>query len=224
MGWPWEVTLHPERLDAPLHWRKPQVVATAYMGDLWHEGVPDEFIDKVFATMALTQWHAYLLLTKRPARLLAYLMGLAVDIANWPLPTEKGFPRIRAATLCRLLDWPLPNVWLSVSVENQATADERIPLLLETPAAHRWVSFEPLLGEILLDASIKELDWAVIGGESGPKARPMNLAWMTQLVAFCDTFKVPCYVKQDSHRYPSRQGRIPTALWERKAVPWEPTL
>lgn len=208
------IYLHPERLEQPLRWRKPKTVAVAFMGDLWHDQVPDEFIDKVFAVMALTPQHTYLLLTKRPERMRAYLAALAVDVQNWPLPGEKGSERIRTATLIQSAIWPLPNVWLGVSCENQARADERIPLLLDTPAAHRWISCEPLLSAIALGffkpafytrggrgrsttVRVREgLDWCVIGGESGPHARPCDLGWIRDIRDQCKAAGVPCYVKQ----------------------------
>jgi len=222
MGWPWKVTLHPERLDEPLKWRKPQVVACCYMGDLFHEDVPDEFIDRVFAVMALTPHHTYLLLTKRPERMRTYLAAgqfrdVAVAAYMNPHPGPVLWP------------WPLPNVYLGVSIEDQATADKRIPLLLETPAAHRWVSAEPLLGPLYLLAYtpafrsinlLPGIDWLVVGGESGPRHRSCDPAWIADIVAQCDAAGVPCYVKQASHRYPGRQGDIADALWARKAVPW----
>jgi len=151
-----DVRCHHERLDAPLHWRKPRRVFVNSMSDLFHEDVPDEFIDKVFAAMALCSrtneyqnryCHQFQILTKRPARMLTYLSledrqdyiaSEAAHIAGSPCAT--GWLEDRP--------WPLPNVWLGVSVEDQATADERIPLLLKTPAAIRFVSYEPALGQV----------------------------------------------------------------------------
>ena len=243
-----QITTKPERLDQPLHWRKPQIVAVGFMSDiaLW----PDEFLDKVFAMMALTPQHTYVLLTKRPERMRGYLVGLATDVQNWPLPTDKGSERIRVATIIRsVATWPLPNVWLGVSVENQQAADERIPLLLDTPAAHRWLSVEPLLGAVdlrrvspgllgtsaIFDAlggrrwedngetlnatACARLDWVVVGGESGPKARTMDVEWMSDLQQQCLSADVPFYCKQDSGPRPGMQGRILDALWAVKQLP-----
>jgi len=245
-----DVSTVEKALDKPLHWRKPRRVGLCFMSDLFHEKVPDEFLDKVFAVMALTPQHTYLLLTKRPERMRGYLVGLATDVQNWPLPTDKGSERIRVATIIRsVATWPLPNVWLGVSVENQQAADERIPLLLDTPAAHRWLSVEPLLGAVdlrrvspgllgtsaIFDAlggrrwedngetlnatACARLDWVVVGGESGPKARTMDVEWMSDLQQQCLSADVPFYCKQDSGPRPGMQGRILDALWAVKQLP-----
>jgi len=236
-------------LDKPLHWRKPRRIGVCFMSDLFHEKVPDKFLDKVFAVMALTPQHTYLLLTKRPERMRAYLVSLAADVQDWPLPVEKGSERIRTATVIQSSTWPLPNVWLGVSVENQQAADERIPLLLEAPAAHRWVSVEPLLGAVnlrqvspgllgtsaIFDAlggrrwedngetlnatACARLDWVVCGGESGPKARVIDLVSLALVMKQCEEAGVPAYVKQDSGPRPGMQGRIPDALWAVKQLP-----
>jgi len=136
------------------------------------------------------------------------------------IPTKR--PENIAARLPK--DWGQgwPWVWLGVSVEDQATADERIPLLWETPAAHRWVSAEPLLEMIDFRPGDppSAIDWLVIGGESGPKFRPCDPAWVARAVRQADAAGVKVWVKQDSHRYPGRQGRIPDALWARKALGW----
>ena len=143
------VLLHPDRLDQPLRWRKPRRVFVNSMSDLFHEDVPDEFIDRAWQTMMLAQQHTFQILTKRPLRMRSYLAGLAADIERWPLPVDAGAARISLVTLLiSLATWPLPNVWLGVSVENQRMADERIPVLLDTPAAVRFLSCEPLLGPL----------------------------------------------------------------------------
>jgi len=235
------VELRYRELSKPLHWRKPRRVGVCFMSDLFHEKVPDEFLDRVFAVMALTPQHTYVLLTKRPERMRAYLVSLAADVQDWPLPVEKGSERIRTATVIQSSTWPLPNVWLGVSVENQQAADERIPLLLETPAAHRWVSAEPLLEAVdlhpgnwiaplgggprvnLLHPEIAitrpTLDWVVVGGESGPHARAMNIDWLNNVGSQCESSGVLVYVKQDSGPRPGMQGRIPDALWAVKQLP-----
>ena len=232
MGWPWKVTLHAERLDEPLKWRKPQVASVAYMGDLFHKDVPDEFIDRVFAVMAITPRSTYLLLTKRADLAMKYLAvsDLSTRIMTALRPIEEQLTNEQwliaggwGAT--NTMPWPLPNVWLGVSVEDQATADQRIPLLVrmkaEGAAAHIWVSFEPLLENLSINHQlVRQLDWAVIGGESGPKARRMRASWLAQLASQCATLRVKCYVKQASHRYPGRQGDLSDELWARKAVPW----
>ncbi len=125
-----KVTLHPDRLEIPLHWRKPRMVFVPSIGDLFHEDVSWEFIQQVFKVMLRANQHTFQVLTKRPTRMRYELRQMETFLLAADLP------------------WPLPNVWLGVSVENQARADERIPLLLETPAAVRFVSAEPLLGPL----------------------------------------------------------------------------
>jgi len=154
------VLLHPDRLDAPLRWRKPRRVFVCSLADLFHDGVPDAFIDRVFATMALAPQHTFQVLTKRPERMRAYFAPgqfrdvRVVDVALEMKPD---------ANLNRSVPtWPLPNVWLGVSVENQRMADERIPVLLDTPAAVRFLSCEPLLGPLDLTLWM----WAL--GETAP--------------------------------------------------------
>lgn len=147
---PFRVTLHPEKLDEPLKWKKPRRIFVNSMGDLFHEDVPDDFLDRVFAVMAhatCATCATFLILTKRPGRMQQYLSSLdrKDKIGRW-LDTVGHY---------RAVAWPIPNVWLGVSVENQATADERIPLLLQTPAAVRFVSCEPLLGPVDLRPWIK---------------------------------------------------------------------
>ena len=207
-----EVVCHPERLDQPLRWLKPRRIFVNSMSDLFHEDVPDEFIDRVFAVMSLSYRHTFQVLTKRPGRMRDYMMrdpmtgalrDLAWQIAGWRNGQVTPFPR--------------KNIWLGVSVEDQATADERIPLLLQTPAAVRWVSAEPLLGPIdLLRAGAIEMDsvgcltpgggesfarglvdWIVVGGESGPKARPMHPDWARSLRDQCASADVAFLHKQN---------------------------
>lgn len=159
---PFQVTLHPDRLDEPLHWRKPRRVFVCSMGDLFHESAPFEFVKRVWMVAAECLHHTFLFLTKRPERLQTFTQWMAghddISIAEWPR-----------------------NCWLGVSVEDQKTADERIPLLLQTPAAVRFISAEPLLGEIdltgYLGPSREALDQVIVGGESGPGARPMHPDW-----------------------------------------------
>lgn len=133
---PFRVTLHPEKLELPLQWRKPRRIFVNSMSDLFHKDVPDEFIGHVFDVMLRASWHTFQVLTKRPERM-----------AEW---CQRKYPM------------PLPNVWLGTSVENQATAVVRIPLLLETPAAVRWVSAEPLLGRLDLPVAcpVDDDTWA----------------------------------------------------------------
>jgi len=207
-----KIRLLPDRLDRPLHWKKPCKVFVNSMSDLFHPEVPFEFVDKVFAVMALCPQHTFQVLTKRPERMRNYM--------NNPLRRarvdEAAFEAWRHANPPRVRIWPLRNVWMGVSCENQATADERIPHLLQTPAAIRWVSFEPALGPVdvrqaltyLRDdlhpedsggrylASLQGIDWIVCGGESGPSARPMHPDWVRSIRDQCRAAGVPFLFKQ----------------------------
>jgi protein gp37 len=186
-----EVTLHPERLDAPLRWRKPARVFVNSMSDLFHQDVPDEYIARVFAVMATTPQHTYQILTKRHGRMRSLL-------------SREDFRRRVRVELAELrglmvsdvaVPWPLKNVWLGVSVEDQQRAGLRIPALLDTPAAVRFLSCEPLLGRVHLYDWLG-LDWVIVGGESGPGARRMELDWAESLVDQCRAGQIACFVKQ----------------------------
>lgn len=178
----------PERLDAPLHWRKPRRIFVNSMSDLFHEDVPFEFIARVFGHMHSANWHTYQILTKRAARMREFV--------EWYRTTWlKGFESA----------WPKEygHVWLGVSVEDQQRADERVPELLRTPAAVRFLSAEPLLGGVLfsqalrkLDGTCNRIDWVICGGESGPGARPMHPDWARGLRDQCEAAGVPFFFKQ----------------------------
>ncbi len=193
--WNGRIRTVPELVREPFTWRRPRRVFVNSMSDLFHEDVPEDFIRAVWCTMADNPRHVFQILTKRPQRMRDWLLkGLKIS-EDFVAP-------------------PLRNVWLGVSVEDQAAADERIPLLLETPAAVRWISAEPLLGPIDLrdppndmgeprfsylervDGEGPRIDWAVIGGESGPGARPMHPAWARSLRDQCAAANVPFFFKQ----------------------------
>ena len=196
-----DVACHEDRLDQPLRWSKPRMIFVNSMSDLFDESVPDEFIDKVFAVMALAEKHTFQVLTKRPERMRDYLNTKNRET----IIGEKAMPEVSKDDF-GLLEWPIKNVWLGVSIENQATADERIPLLLQTPAAVRWVSAEPLLERVEIGFAMpwrltgaaygQTLDWVVCGGESGPKARPMHIEWVDKLRLDCQKAEVPFFMKQ----------------------------
>jgi protein gp37 len=232
--WTGRVELIPSKLDEPLRWRKPRRVFVNSMSDLFHEALSNEDIERVFARMALAQEHTFQVLTKRPARMLdwfrsgvpgletreedvaraaAHAGGIAWDgrgSDRWAYPPGCGDVSNRRVWP----GWPLPNVWLGVSVEDQATADERIPLLLQVPAAKRFVSYEPALGPVdlrpwlpftdpvyphgLLGTGRPEdnLTWVIVGGESGPGARPFDLTWARSVVAQCKAAGVAAFYKQ----------------------------
>ena len=181
--WTGKVRLVESELDAPLRWRKPCRVFVNSMSDLFHEDVPFEFITQVWNTMYRASEHTFQVLTKRPERMLAF---------------HRMFGEANKMPLVH-------NVWLGVSVENQATADERIPILLQTPAAVRFLSAEPLLEPIdlatwffsaMTDQGKCACDWVIVGGESGPGARPCNVEWIRSIVRQCRGAHVPVFVKQ----------------------------
>lgn len=174
---PFGIKLYRERLEQPLHWKRPRFIFVCDMGDLFHEDVEFGFIDGVLIIMALCKEHTFCLLSKRPKRMVEYFSG------------------IKSATVAKL---PLPNVWLGVTAENQQRADERIPVLLSIPAAKRFVSIEPMLGPIVFTKEqLKKLSWVICGGESGPHARPMDPNWARDLRDQCQAAGVPFWFKQN---------------------------
>jgi protein gp37 len=161
-----EVTLHPHALEMPLRWKKPQVIFVNSMSDLFHEKVPLEFIQQVFAVMQRAHWHTFQVLTKRAERL---------------------------NELAALLPWP-DNVWMGVSVETEMYKT-RIDDLRDVPASVRFLSLEPLLGD-LGALNLDGIDWVIVGGESGPGARPMEEDWVLGIKQQCDQQDVPFFFKQ----------------------------
>jgi len=193
-----DVTLRPERLDAPLRWRKPKRIFVNSMSDLFHESVPEAFIAGVFAVMAAAGQHTFQLLTKRHGRMRSLLSRGELGSDGFPDMVEEAMAEFTHASLDT---WPLPNVWLGVSAEDQQWWDIRVPALLETPAAVRFVSAEPLLGPIdmrLAGGGDPAPDWLIVGGESGPGSRPMAVEWVRDMLAQCHRPGVPTvpFVKQ----------------------------
>ena len=221
--WTGKLALAPDSiLLEPLRRKKPTTYFVNSMGDLFHEDAPDEWIDKVFAVMALTPHHTYQILTKRAERMRDYFTALhpAPNVNAWAarvcgaidaIVPERTVASVNAKISVSKLG-PLTNVWLGVSTERQQEADERIPLLLQTPAAVRFISAEPLLGPIDLtkfspvDAdwnpraaavgNLIGLDWVIVGGESGASARPMHPDWARSLRDQCAAAGVPMFFKQ----------------------------
>ncbi|MEJ7730499.1 MAG: phage Gp37/Gp68 family protein [Polyangiaceae bacterium] len=252
--WTGEALFIPWALEEPFRWKKPQRVFVNSMSDLFHEDVTDEQIAAVFGVMAAAPQHTFQILTKRPERMRAFLrevmprladdnraiaaapavhqttLRAAVEYLGKHPALDAAWERDREARNRDVEAWPLRNVWIGVSVEDQARANERIPLLLDTPAAVRWVSAEPLLervsladlydhaggiikplcglhwqptpaswsqrGVTVLKPKGPTIDWVVVGGESGPGARPFHLDWARKVVADCKAAGVPCFVKQ----------------------------
>lgn len=193
--WNGTAVFMPDRVGEPLKWRRPKRVFVNSMSDLFHEDITDDQITEIFTVMARCPQHTFQVLTKRPGRM-----------ANW-MQHSVGFQQHAAM----LSAWPLPNVHIGVSVEDQATANERIPVLLQCPAAVRWISAEPLLGPVDLGdyfdcghesggpqgwVAEPSLDWVVVGGESGEGARECDVEWIRSIVRQCQTAGTPVFVKQ----------------------------
>lgn len=260
LNWTGKVRFILERLLLPLKWTRPRMIFVNSLSDLFHEDVSDEEIDAVFAVMGLARWHTFQVLTKRPKRALAYFKE------RWQVPAQAGFAggeedrsdRVfyKAQNIVQDMtmrqgakfftkegdylwpEWPLPNVWIGVSVENQQAANERIPTLLSIPAAVRFLSMEPLLGQVRLTSittpairfdalsgwgvslgprSVGQtipnvptgaLDWVIIGGESGPGARLMEKAWAEGIIAACREADVPVHFKQAGSVYARGYGLL----------------
>ncbi|MBK8270202.1 MAG: phage Gp37/Gp68 family protein [Planctomycetes bacterium] len=236
------VRCHDDALTIPLRWKKPRRIFVNSMSDTFHKDVPFEFIDRMFAVMALCPQHTFQVLTKRPERMAEYLdeVSKAEDWDRTPSdsPPERDIGRWMSESYSQRRDrggkpniygpfsncindpkkwewcsachnWPLPNVWLGTSVENQQAADERIPHLLRCPAAVRFLSAEPLLGllssltsqcaDAVSQLGKKALDgihWVIVGGESGPGSRPCNIEWIRSIIQQCREAGVACFVKQ----------------------------
>jgi protein gp37 len=172
------LTLQPHMLELPLRWKKPQTIFVNSMSDLFHQDVPIEYIHRVFDVMRRAHWHRFQVLTKRAERL---------------------------AKLSTKLEWA-PNIWMGVSVESDKYTS-RIDELRSTGALTKFLSLEPLLGP-LHDLDLRDIDWVIVGGESGPKARPMDPSWATDLRDQCKRAKVPFFFKQWGGKNKKQAGRV----------------
>jgi len=173
-----KLTLHPQALEIPLSWKKPQVIFVNSMSDLFHKDVPIEFIQQVFDVMRRADWHTFQVLTKRAERL------QEIDAQ---------------------IEWPA-NVWMGVSVENQDYTF-RIDHLRQTHAKTKFLSLEPLLGP-LSRLNLKGINWVIVGGESGPGARPMAEEWVIDIRDQCHAKCVPFFFKQWGGVQKKRAGRL----------------
>ena len=173
-----ELRLHEDLVELPLRWKAPRTIFVNSMSDLFHEKVPLEFIQSVFRTMCEAQQHRFQVLTKRADRV---------------------------AELASRLSWPT-NIWMGVSVESQKYAP-RIDLLRQVPASVRFLSLEPLLGP-LNSLNLAGIEWVIVGGESGPEARPMKEAWVTDILQQCKAADVPFFFKQWGGTNKKRTGRV----------------
>lgn len=243
--WTGEVRFNEAWLTQPLQWKRPRMVFVCAHGDLFHEDVPDAWIDQVFAVMALAHRHTFQVLTKRSERMRDYLSrhrwhlwaaaGRAIDPLRWQnLPPIMGGDRT-----------PVPNVWLGISAEDQLRADQRIPDLLATPAAIRFVSAEPLLGPIDFNRIpmpqnedrecsalsgheiagmvgnavgwIPPLDWIIVGGENGP--RQMLAEWAQAIRDQCAAANIPFFFKQWGSYLPAGQAMADGRIWAPRGGP-----
>jgi protein gp37 len=185
-----ELTLHRHALDLPLRWKKPLSIFVNSMSDLFHKDVPESFILDAFAVMAKAHWHRFQTLTKRADRL---------------------------AELSPKIDWR-PNIWQGVSVEN-ADYTHRIDHLRQTGAAIKFLSMEPLLGP-MSQLNLTGIDWVIVGGESGPHARPMDPGWVREIRDQCQSAHVPFFFKQWGGTNKKKAGRILDGrTWDEKPVP-----
>jgi len=173
-----DLRLWPERLDLPLRWKRPRMIFVNSMSDLFHERIPFEFVERIFAVMVDADRHVFQILTKRHERL---------------------------AELVPRLPWPA-NVWMGVSIENRRWA-KRADCIRRVPAAVRFVSAEPLLGPLAEAIDLTGVDWLIAGGESGPRHRPVRLEWLRDLRDLCLTEGVPFFLKQIGGRSPRSGGR-----------------
>ena len=173
-----DVTMHDDLVSLPLTWKKPRLIFVNSMSDLFHPEVPLSFICRTFETMHKANWHQFQILTKRSERLLE---------------------------LSSSLDWP-SNVWMGVSVERQDYTF-RIDHLRETGAAIKFLSLEPLLGP-LSEMNLDGIDWAIVGGESGPGARPMDEQWVLDVKEQCQSANVPFFFKQWGGTNKKKAGRL----------------
>lgn len=205
------VNLVPRVLREPLRWRKPRRVFVNSMSDLFHEEVPEWFLDRIFGVMVACPDHRFQILTKRPERMADYLRDPRDDLGG---RICQAVYKVTGKDPGPAPDWPLPNVWVGTSVEDQERADERVPHLLRTVAAVRFLSCEPLLGPVDLSRWLRsartrthpgsgwdyrypsELHWIIVGGESGPRARTMVNDWARSLVDQAREVGVAPFVKQ----------------------------
>jgi len=193
-----EVTLQPDLVRLPLRWRQPRTIFVNSMSDLFHEDVPAGFIARVFRTMQQAHWHTFQILTKRADRL---------------------------ADLCGRLPWPI-NVWMGVSIESPRYLS-RIEQLRRVPAAVRFLSVEPLLARIPA-LPLAEIDWVIVGGESGPGCRPMEADWVREIRDRCVGGGVPFFFKQWGGVRKGRTGRLLDGrTWDELPQPvprWRPSV
>lgn len=245
----------PNHLLDPMRWKKPRMIFVNSMSDLFHERLSFEEISQIFAVMALCPQHIFQILTKRADRMREYvdyitkrhvgreLMASYLYAQDSPIANMARM-NFKEPDLTRIYHgiwdgriFPLPNVWLGISIENQKYANERIPHLLQTPAAKRWISAEPLLGPInFYECSdtwfqhgykpwentpvLRGIDWVVVGGESGPGARPMHPEWAREIHDVCSKTDTPFFFKQWGAFTIAYEGPNPETAIKNKNTQW----
>jgi protein gp37 len=200
-----DITFHDDKLDEPLNWKKPRMIFVCSMSDLFHPDVSFKEIDLIFARFAVYQEHTFQILTKRPERMLEYMKAafksnpslVCIELSRG---SYKGKDHIYSSHSVGY-PWPFPNVWFGVSVESQETADYRIPILLNIPAAIRFISIEPLIGPIDLRLAIGNnpsvgIDWIIAGCESGHKRRLTEISWIRMIKDYATGRNIPFFLKQ----------------------------
>jgi protein gp37 len=208
-AWTGKIDLLEERLALPLSWDAPRRIFVNSASDLFHESLPTEAIDRVFAIMALAPQHRFQVLTKRPKTMQPYMADPATSSRIAQAMAEIAGD----STPPKIVAWPPSNVWLGVTAENQKEADRRIPLLLATPAAVRWIAAEPLLEGLDLkigswlregpESSGPRLDWIVAGGETGAEAQPCHPDWARALRDQCAKSGTPFFWHQWGEHAPA---------------------
>lgn len=242
--WNGNVATVPEALTDPLKRKAPTTWFVNSMSDLFHADVPFDFIDRIFAVMTLTPRHTYQILTKRPERMAEYLNDFYPEggrlesmLGAMESSGKSPFDNANSDDVRRLAEIDvLPNVWLGTSVEDQQRADDRIPHLLKCPAAVRFLSVEPLLGPVevsdvsrrrdavamLGKKSLPGISWVIVGGESGPGARPCAVEWIRDVVRQCAAADVPCFVKQVGAKpYTEEQPADWRKRFQQPAATWD---
>lgn len=204
LGWDGRAHFMPHKLEQPLHWKKPRKIFVCSMGDLFHESIKNEQIAAVFGVMAACPQHTFMVLTKRVDRAIEWFMAIeqneepevfcgreAIINLHW-IGFDYG-----CGSAFESYIWPLPNVWFGVSIEDQKSVS-RLDVLKDIPAAKRYVSYEPAIELALFDNNLSWLDLVIMGAETGPGKRPMNLDWARSTRDRCKATNTPFFFKKDS--------------------------